>query len=204
VTELALASFAAFFVTINPIEAAAMFPVLTEGMSRSHQRHLAMKSALIAGALLVVFALLGDDLLRVIGISLPSVRIGGGVLLMLVSIDLVFGRTVGATGAAASAGPADISVFPLAMPVIAGPSAITAVVVKSTEANNDVRLTAVVVGVLLVVMLLTFAAMLLAPAIRGAVGETGMSVAIRIIGLLLTALSVELILKGLKDSGVFH
>jgi multiple antibiotic resistance protein len=205
VIELALASFAAFFVTINPIEAAAMFPVLTEGMSRPHQRQIAAKSTLVAGGLLLVFALLGDDVLRVVGISLASVRVGGGVLLMLVSIDIVFGRVIGATAAAGEQSrPADISVFPLATPIIAGPGAITAVVVKSSEVDNDVRLTGLIAGVLLVVMLLTFVAMLLAPAIRDALGETGMSVVIRVIGLLLTALSAELILKGLKDSGVFH
>src|SRR5262249_4791083 len=85
VVELALASFAAFFVTINPIEAAAIFPVLTAGSGRTDQRRIAAKGTLIAGGLLLMFTLLGDDLLRVVGISLPAVRVGGGVLLMLVS-----------------------------------------------------------------------------------------------------------------------
>jgi len=91
---------------------------------------MAVKSTLVAGELLVLFALLGDDLLRVMGISLSGVRVSGGVLLMLVSIDIVFGRSMEpapAASAGAPAGPTDISVFPLATPIIAGPGAITAV-----------------------------------------------------------------------------
>ncbi len=98
-----------------------------------------------------------------IGISLSGVRVGGGILLMLVSIDIVFGRSIGAP--AGHAGPGgddpDLAVFPVATPIIAGPGAITAAIVRGTEAHNDV-------------------------------------------GILLTALSSEMILKGLRDSGVFH
>ena len=203
-TEFALASFAALFVTINPIEGAALFPVLTDGMTRKSQQRIAVKATIVAGGLLVAFAMVGDDLLRVLGISLPAVQVGGGVLLMLVSIDIVFGRGFGAPVEANGNTKTDISVFPLATPVIAGPGAITAVVVKSSEANNDILTTAVLVAVLAVVMGMALGALLAASTIQRWLGTTGMSVVIRIVGLLLTALSSELILRGLKDSGIFH
>ena len=103
-TELVLASFTAFLVTVNPVEAAAVFSALTGGADRSYRRQMAVKSTLVAGGLLALFALLGDDLLRVIGISLSGVRVSGGILLTLVSIDIVFGRSMtpapaGSTGA---------------------------------------------------------------------------------------------------------
>lgn len=207
VTELILASLTAFLVTVNPIESAALFSALTHDAARPSQRRMAIRSTLIAGGLLLLFALFGDDLLRVIGISLSGVRVGGGILLLLVSIDIVFGRSIGSTPGDAGADPAgarDIAVFPLAMPIIAGPGAITAVVVKSSEANNEVLLTAAIILVLAAVMALTLGAMLAAATIQRWLGETGMSVVTRVLGILLAALSAELILRGLKDRGVFH
>jgi len=137
--EFTLATFTALFVTVNPIKGAALFAVLVEGTPRAAQRRIAGRATLIATGLLVVFALFGDDLLRVIGISLAGVRVGGGILLMLLSIDIVFGYPIGpsATPGAGSqeTGP-DISVFPLATPIIAGPGAITAIVVQASGAEN--------------------------------------------------------------------
>jgi len=204
--EFLLASFAAFFVTINPIQAAAIFAVLTESSDPAYRRHTAMKSVAVAAGLLAVFVLFGDDLLRFIGISLAGVRVGGGILLMLVSIDIVFGRSIGAPsspGGPSPSGAADIAVFPLATPIIAGPGAITAVTVRASEADNGLVATGLLLIVLGVVMLLTLGALLAAATIRRWLGETGMSVVVRVLGILLTALSAEMILRGLKDSGVF-
>ncbi len=197
-----LGSFAAIFVTVNPIQAAAIFAALTEAGGPSYRRATAIKSVTVAAGLLAVFALFGDDVLRFIGISLPGVRVGGGILLLLVSIDIVFGRSI--TPASPTAGaPADIAVFPLATPILAGPGAITAITVRASEANNEIVATGFLLAELGVVMLLTLGALLAAAAIRRRLGETGMSVVIRVLGILLAALSAEMILQGLKDSGVF-
>src|SRR5262249_53711799 len=131
-----LGSFTALFVTVNPIKGSAVFAVLSRDTSRAEQKRVATRATLIAAALLLVFALFGDDLLRVIGVGLAAVRVGGGILLMLLSIDIVFGRSMGASGSAGERDRDDISVFPLATPIIAGPGAITAVVVQATEADN--------------------------------------------------------------------
>ena len=197
-----LASFAALFVTVNSIQSAAIFAALTESGGPAYRRATAVKSVTIAAGVLVLFALFGDDLLRYVGISLSGVRVGGGILLMLVSIDIVFGRSIASPSPAAGAG-ADIAVFPLATPIIAGPAAITAVTVRASEANNDVATVALLLAVLGIVMLLTLGALLAASAIRRRLGETGMSVVVRILGILLTAVSAEMILQGFKDSGVF-
>jgi multiple antibiotic resistance protein len=165
-----------------------------------------MKSVAVAAGLLAVFVLFGDDLLRFIGISLAGVRVGGGILLMLVSIDIVFGRSIAPPSRPGGSGPGragDIAVFPLATPIIAGPGAITAVTVRASEADNGLVATGLLLIVLGVVMLLTLGALLAAATIRRWLGETGMSVVIRVLGILLTALSAEMILRGLKDSGVF-
>jgi len=204
--EFLLASFAAFFVTINPIQAAAIFAVLTESSEPAYRRYTAMKSVAVATGLLALFTLFGDDLLRFIGISLAGVRVGGGILLMLVSIDIVFGRSIAPPsrpGGPSPSGAGDIAVFPLATPIIAGPGAITAVTVRASEADNGLVATGLLLIVLAAVMLLTLGALLAAATIRRWLGETGMSVVIRVLGILLTALSAEMILRGLKDSGVF-
>jgi multiple antibiotic resistance protein len=204
--EFVLASFTALFVTVNPIKGAALFAVLAEAAPRAAQRRIAGRATLIASGLLLVFAVFGDDLLRVIGISLAGVRVGGGILLMLLSIDIVFGYPIGPTSAGASgtleSGP-DISVFPLATPIIAGPGAITAVVVQATEAKNAVLPTALLILVLALVMLLTFLCFLLAATIERWLGETGMNVVGRVLGILLAAVSAEMILAGLRESHIF-
>lgn len=199
-----LASFVAFFVTVNPIKSAAVFAALTERGEPARRRSTAIKSVSIAAGILVVFTLFGDDLLWFIGISLPGVRVGGGILLMLVSIDIVFGRSIGPPPpAAGSGGAADSAVFPIATPIIAGPGAITAVTVRASEANNDILTTVLLLAVLGSVMVLTLGALLAATTVRRWLGETGMNVVTRVLGILLTALSAEMILQGLKESGVF-
>jgi multiple antibiotic resistance protein len=204
-TAFLLTSFTALFVTVNPIKGAAVFAVLSKEDSRATRRRVATRATLIASGLLVVFVLFGDDLLRAIGISLAGVRVGGGILLMLLSIDIVFGRPF---RAAAAAGEheierEDISVFPLATPIIAGPGAITTAVVQATEAGNGILETGLLLLVLAAVMLLTFVAFLLSGRVERLLGPTGLNVLSRILGILLAAVSAEMILAGLKQSGVF-
>lgn len=206
-TEFLLASFAAFFVTVNPVQAAAIFAVLTESEDAAYRRQTAFKSVAVAAGILVVFTIFGDDILRFIGVSLAGVRVGGGILLMLVSIDIVFGRSIAPPSRPGGAGPAgagDIAVFPLATPIMAGPAAITAVTVRASEAGNAVEATGLLLVALGTVMLLTLGALLAAARIRRWLGDAGTGVVVRVLGILLTALSSEMILQGLKDSGVFH
>jgi multiple antibiotic resistance protein len=204
-TAFVLGSFTALFVTVNPIKGAVVFAVLSKHASRLEQRRVAMRATLIASGLLLVFALFGDDLLRGIGISLAAVRVGGGILLLLLSIDIVFGRSIGPPAPASESeiDRDDISVFPLATPIVAGPGAITAVVVRASEASNRWLDTTLLLVALAAVMLLTYLGFLIAGTIERWLGATGMNVVSRILGILLAALSAELILTGLKQSGIF-
>ncbi len=207
VLRVALSAFAAFFVTIGPLDTAAVFAALTQGHARVYQRRMAVRATLVAAAVLFAFGLIGDDVLRFMGISLAGVRVGGGILLMLVSIDIALGRGSAAVPSSDPADPEtgpDVSVFPLAMPLIAGPGAITAVIVHATEAQNEWLPTAVVLAILALVLLLTLLSLLGAASLQRRLGETGMNVITRVLGVLLTALSAELILRGLRDSGVFR
>ena len=204
-----LASFTALFVTVNPINGAAVFAILARNASRAEQWRVAVRAILVSSGLLLVFALFGDDLLRIIGVSLAGVRVSGGILLMLLSIDIVFGRSLrppAADGGDDEAGEAgdDFSVFPLATPIVAGPGAITAVVVQATEAGNRWLDTTLLLLTLAVVMLLTFLGFLAAGTIERWLGATGMNVVTRILGILLAAVSAEMILAGLKQSGIFR
>ena len=97
----------------------------------------------------------------------------------------------------------DISVFPLATPMIAGPGAITAVVVQATEARNGILATVLLLAVIAAIMLLTLGGLLAAETVQGWLGHTGMNVVVRILGILLAAVSAEMILTGLRDSGIF-
>ena len=146
----------------------------------------------------------GDDLLRVIGVGLPAVRVGGGILLLLLAISIVFERPIAPSGVAEEGDRDEIAVFPLATPIIAGPGAITAVVVQASGAENRVQDTAVLILALAAVMLLTFVGFLTAGRVESWLGPTGMNVVTRILGILLAAVSAELILVGLRESGVFR
>ena len=200
-----LASFAALFVTVNPIKGAAVFAVLSEGAPLADRRRVAARATLIASGLLLVFALFGDDLLHGIGISLAGVRVGGGILLLLLSIDIVFGHSIGPPHHEGNpeVDRDEISVFPLATPIVAGPGAITAIVVRASEASNRWLDTTLLIVALAIVMLLTYLAFVIAGSIERWLGPTGMNVVTRVLGILLAALSAEMILTGLKQSGVF-
>src|SRR5262245_35799071 len=198
-----LASFTALFVTVNPIKGAALFAVLSKDSSRAQQRRVAVRATLIASGILLIFTMFGDDLLRTIGISLAGVRVGGGILLMLLSIDIVFGHSIGPPASAGAEDQDDLSVFPLATPILAGPGAITAAVVQATEADNGILKTGLLLVALAAVMLLTLVAFLVAGRLERLLGVTGMNVVGRILGILLAAVSAEMILAGLKQSGIF-
>jgi len=204
---IALTAFATFLVTLAPFKVAPVFSALTHHMDPATQRRTAVRGTLVAGLILVFFGLFGDDVLRILGISLAGVRIGGGVLLLLISIRLVTeeGTGGGLAGRRPADAPAgDIAVFPLATPLIAGPAAITATLVMASELKNDLVSNLVMFAMLALVLLITVGCLVSATAVQRYLGETGMSVANRILGILLAALAADMILAGLRASGVFR
>ena len=202
-----LLSLSTFFATIGPADLVLVFAALTERMTTRERRVMALRGALIATGILLFFAIFGEPLLKLFGITLPALRIAGGVLLLLISIDMVFARHSGGTGTTpeeeneARTRP-DISVFPLATPLIAGPGAISAVILLATPVGVfTLGWFEVIVG-MLTIMALCYAAMLVAIPIQRLLGLTGLAVVSRVVGVLLAALAIQFLIDGIKSSGL--
>ncbi len=205
--ETASVALATFFATIGPISIAASFAGLTAGESVQQRRALALRGTLTASGILLTFALVGDLFLAGLGISLAALRTAGGILLLLIGIDMVFARDSGGTSTTddeerEAIGKADISIFPLATPLIAGPGAMGAVILLMASQEGDLARQVIVVVALLAILLLTFVSLLLASRIQSLLGVTGMHVITRIMGVLLSALAVQFAFDGIRQSGL--
>jgi multiple antibiotic resistance protein len=198
---------ATFFAVIGPLDVAAMFAVLTANQTAQQKRSTAIRGSLISAAILVAFALIGELLLAGLGISLAALRAAGGILLLLIGIDMVFARSSGGTSTTdeeeqEAISKTDISVFPLATPLIAGPGAMGAAILLMANQEGDVTGQVIIIASLLAILLLTFVSLLLAGKIQQLLGVTGMHVITRIMGVLLSALAVQFIFDGIKQSGL--
>jgi len=207
IIETAGVAFATFFATIGPLDVAAIYAALTSAVSRKQRRQMAVRGTLIAGSILLLFALVGDFLLAGLGISLAALRTGGGILLLLIGIDLVFARSSGSTSTTdeeekEAQSKQDISVFPLATPLIAGPGTLGAVILLMANAEGEPVLQAAVITSLVAILLVTLAMLILASEIQQFLGVTGMHVVTRIFGVLLSALAVQFIFDGIAASGL--
>lgn len=205
--ETAAIALTTFFATISPIDGAVVFAALTVGGSTRHRRQMAIRGTIIATTILLTFALAGELLLASLGISLAALRTAGGILLLLIAIDMVFARISGGTSTTAAEAKeaelkADISVFPLATPLIAGPGAMGAAILLMANTEGDIVLQGVVIIALLTIMLFTLACLLLATQIQQFLGITGMYVITRILGILLAALAIQFIFDGIQQSGL--
>jgi multiple antibiotic resistance protein len=206
-TETVLIAFTTFFATIGPADVAALFAALTPNVDGARRRAMAIKGTAIATAILLLFALFGETLLVLFGITLPALRTAGGILLLLIAIDMVFARSSGGITTtseenAEAAAKADISVFPLATPLIAGPGAIGAAILLMADTQGDRLRMAVVIAALLAVLVLTFLLMLVATQVQRLLGVTGLHVVARVVGVLLAALAVQFIFDGIGASGL--
>ena len=186
-----------------------MFAALTANQTPQQRRSLALRGSLISAAILVAFALVGEPILKTLGITLPALRTAGGILLLLMGIELVFARSSGANSTTAeeereAAGKADIAVFPLATPLIAGPGAMGAAILLMANQQGDFVGQAIVLASLLAILLLTFVSLLLAGRINALLGVTGMHVIMRVMGVILCALAVQFIFDGVRNSGLIQ
>jgi len=205
--ELAGLAFTTFFATISPLSVAAMFAALTGTADARARRAMAIRGTAIAACILMGFALLGEYLLTGLGISLAALRISGGILLLLIGIDKVFARASnGASTTREEQQEAkikdDISVFPLATPLLAGPGAMSATIILMSDVKGSLSHQLIVVGAILAILLITLAALLSASKLQKMLGVTGMHVVGRVMGVLLAALAVQFILDGIEQSGL--
>lgn len=207
-TETTVVALATLFATIGPLDGAIIFASLTARLSPRERLRTALRGVAVATVILLAFALFGEGMLDLFGISLPALRIAGGILLLLIAIDMVFGRQSGATSttpdeAVEALTSTDISVFPLATPLIAGPGAMGAVILLMAEAEDDPLAIAIIMGAILAILALSLAAMLLATQLQRLLGRTGVHVIARVFGVILAALSVQFMLEGLEQARVF-
>ena len=185
-----------FWTTIDPPGTLALFAGLTAALSVKERRRVALRASIYSAIILLVAVAIGQIVLDAMGIRVLSLKLAGGVILFLFSLQMLFGA--GDQGAGASSEKnRDIAVFPLAVPSIAGPGAIMAVILRT---DNDVYTVTQQIEsavVLLVVLLINYIILLLSGVILRIIGQTGASILVRVMGLLLAALSVEIIMNAL-------
>ena len=199
-----ISAFITLFVVLDPPGCAPIYAGLTAGATAAQRRTMAIRATVIAGAILLVFALFGENLLGALHIELDSFRIAGGLMLFLIALDMVFEkrtqrREQRAEQVRSTPEVEDVSVFPMAMPMIAGPGAIASVMLVEGEAKGlDGSLA--VLGALLVVLLLTLAALIAAGPLMKLVGAKVEAVITRVLGVLLGALAAQYVIDGLRGS----
>ena len=199
-----MSSLITFFVVIDPPGCAPIYAGLSAGASAAHRRAMAIREVGVASAILLVFALFGEDLLRGLGISLASFRIAGGIMLFLIALEMVFEKRTQrredrAQKVADDPEADDVSIFPMAMPMIAGPGSIASVMLLMAR-NDGVERTLVVLAALAAILLLTLVALLLAAPLMRLLGAKIEAVITRLLGVLLAALAVQFVMDGLQVS----
>lgn len=192
----------ALFVIIDPVGTAIIFAAMTGGDDAGKRRGIAKRASVISFLVLLVFGLAGEKLLRLLGIGLPALQIAGGALLFLSAKDMVTAkgelRASSEEKSAASASTEDISVFPLAIPLIAGPGGMTTMVLLHARAGGQVGAVLANTLALATMIAATLLAMLAARRLAKLMGTTGASVVGRVLGILVAALAAQFIIEGMQ------
>ena len=200
--ELFVSAFVTFFVVIDPPGCAPIFAGLTKDHPAAQTRAMAFRSVAIAAGILLFFGLLGEGLLRALGISLAAFRVAGGIMLFLIAIDMVFERRTERRETRASnvdSEHEDISVFPMAIPMIAGPGSIASVMLLSAR-SNGLEQSLVVMGALAAILLLTLVALLAARRMMQFLGAKLEAMVTRLLGVILAALAAQFVIDGISIS----
>jgi len=210
--EAALTAFTTFFAVIGPVDSAVLVASLTPNLTRAERRAVSVKAVFIATIIILVFALVGEPVLRQLGVSIAALQTAGGIILFIIAIDMTLSRRPGATTLSPGENAevenkaeanADIAVFPLATPLLAGPGAITGAIVLAASTNGDSALLAAVIAGIVAVMALTLALLLVAQEVHRMIGTTARKVIVRVFGVLLAALAVQLIFNGISAASLF-
>ncbi len=202
--ELFVSAFITLFVVIDPPGCAPIYAGLTKGATQAQRRNMAIRATVIAGAILVIFGLFGENLLNALHIELDSFRIAGGLMLFLIAIDMVFEkrterREERAEKLAATPEVEDVSVFPMAMPMLAGPGALASIMLLAAKAQGLAG-TPTVLAALAAVMVLTLAALVAAGPLMRIFGDRVEAVITRLLGVILAALAAQHVIDGLKNA----
>jgi multiple antibiotic resistance protein len=202
--DLFLSAFITFFVIIDPPGCAPIYASLTKGATAAQRRNMAIRAVAVAAGILVVFALFGEQLLGALHIELNSFRIAGGIMLFLIATDMVFEKRTERREERAqkiidTPEIEDVSVFPMAMPMIAGPGSIASVMLLMSQ-NQGVERASVILAALGAVLVLTLIALMAAGPIMRVLGDKVEAVITRLLGVLLAALAAQFVIDGLRAS----
>jgi multiple antibiotic resistance protein len=204
VVTFALLSLSSIIIIVNPLGATLTYVTLTPGMTPQARRVVAKESCRYALLTLIVFALVGGLILQLFGITIDAFRIGGGILLFVIGMEMVYARTsrtkLTATEKYESIEAEDISVTPLAIPMIAGPGAITTTIVLMSEATGSIPGMAMILVSILVAILLTYLMMVRSESIVSRVGQKEFRAINRLMGMLLIAIAVQFVINGLVSA----
>ena len=200
--DFAIAALVTLFVVVDPIGLAPAFLAVTDGFDRPQRRRVALRASVIAAAILIGTAIAGDWLLRQLGISLPAFRIAGGLLLFSIASEMVFGwrgeRETRTAEQAIEEHVRNVAAFPLAIPLLAGPGAITATVLLASQADARPLWLGILVAMIVLVAAASFASFWLAGRIGRLMGATGNIVLSRLLGVILAALAVQFVIDGVQ------
>jgi multiple antibiotic resistance protein len=206
--QFAISALLTLFVVVDPVALAPTFLVVTERMPHKSRRDVAVRASIIAGAILIGAALIGDWLLNTLAISLSAFRIAGGLLLFSIATEMVFGVRSRHEGEAAEEALEErvrnVAAFPLAIPLLAGPGAITATVLLAGRAHGnvgelgDLVQLSVLIAAIVAVAAASLVSFLCAEWIGGLIGVTGNIVLSRLLGVLLAALAVQYVVDGIR------
>jgi multiple antibiotic resistance protein len=203
--QFSLIALTSIFVLVDPIAAIPTFLVMTGDSTRPERRHMAMRAAWTCFIVLAVFGIAGSLIFRLFGITLPAFKIAGGIILGLIGLDMLQARrsptkeTPGDTQE--SLEKEDVGIIPLGIPMLAGPGSISTVMVLVSQAP-DWRHGAIIFSTIAFTAAISFVILAAADRVRSFLGETGIRILTRMMGLLLTAIAVQFVLNGLKDVGV--
>jgi multiple antibiotic resistance protein len=202
--ELYLSALVTFFVVIDPPGCAPIYAGLTHGATPAHRRSMAIRAVVVAAIILFVFAAVGEAMLKALGVSLAAFRIAGGIMLFLIALEMVFEKRTErredrAAKVAQSPEVEDVSIFPMAMPMIAGPGSIASVMLMMSR-NHGFEKVAVVLAALATILALTLVALLAAGPLMRLLGARIEAVITRILGVLLGALAVQFVIDGIRIS----
>ncbi|MBX7539455.1 MarC family protein [Qipengyuania sphaerica] len=203
-TQLFLSAFITLFVVIDPPGCAPIYAGLTKGATQAQRRNMAIRATFIAGIILLIFALFGEQLLGALHIDLDSFRIAGGLMLFWIAFEMVFEkrtqrREERAEKVAATPEVEDVSIFPMAIPMLAGPGAIAAIMLLMNEAD-DLTQTFTVLGALAAVLFITMLALIAAGPLLRLLGDKVEAAITRVLGVLLAALAAQYVIDGLRGS----
>ncbi|MFK3692715.1 MarC family protein [Agrobacterium tumefaciens] len=206
-SETLINALTTLLVTLDPPGLAPVFLALTTGMNRSQRRQVALRGSIIAFGILAVFAVFGLAILNLLGISLGSFRIAGGLLLFWIAFEMIFEKRQERKEKTSEIAITkdhlhNLAVFPLALPLIAGPGAISATVLLAGSMNTTFEMV-VLILILAFAMGLVYAALIVAERMDRFLGNTGRAILTRLLGVLLAALSVQFVVDGIKSAFAF-